>query len=347
MRRPHHGGQNAREWRHKIAALASRKKERVATYKFRLETVTDEIDFAGADRGIDGRLYFHDEGGTGKTKQIIFSVKAGHVTVSHVRDLVGVIHREKAQIGAFLSLEPPTSPMRREAASAGFYESPWGKHPRIQLLTIADLLGGKSVDYPHGGRRDFQEGPAGEIRAVRKAAGAADDGFRPMRKTMRLLNELMLDRCPHCRISHPRLASVTGFPTDTHSGADPRLWKCYCCSTCGGVVTAAAWKGDTSYSVIEYYPQLQTADEAIPDRARDFLKQAIESLHAPAGAVMLCASSVDAMLKEKGHKDGSLYERIDAAADDHLITSEMAEWAHEIRLDANDQRHADESAELP
>ena len=101
----------------------------------------------GADQGIDGRLYFHDEGKGGKTKQIIFSVKAGHVTVSHIRDLVGVINREKAQIGAFLSLEPPTSPMRREAASAGFYQSPWGKHPRIQLLTIEDLLGGKSIDY--------------------------------------------------------------------------------------------------------------------------------------------------------------------------------------------------------
>ena len=103
----------------------------------------------GADRGIDGRRYFHDEKG-GKTKQIIFSVKAGHVTVSHIRDLVGVISREKAEIGAFLSLEPPTSPMRREAASAGFYKSPWGKHPRIQLLTIEDLLGGKSIDYPKG-----------------------------------------------------------------------------------------------------------------------------------------------------------------------------------------------------
>ncbi len=102
----------------------------------------------GADRGIDGRLYFHDEGKGGKTKQIIFSVKAGKVTVSHIRDLVGVISREKAELGAFLSLEPPTSPMRREAASAGFYESPWGKHPRIQLLTIEDLLGGRGIDYP-------------------------------------------------------------------------------------------------------------------------------------------------------------------------------------------------------
>ena len=111
----------------------------------------------GADRGIDGRLYFHDEGRTGKTKQIIFSVKAGHVTVSHIRDLVGVIHREKAQIGAFLSLEPPTSHMRREAASAGFYESPWGKHPCIQLLTIEDLLDGKNVDYPQAADVTFKK----------------------------------------------------------------------------------------------------------------------------------------------------------------------------------------------
>ena len=72
----------------------------------------------------------------------------------------------------------------------------------------------------------------------------------------------------------------------------------------GGVVTAAAQKDDTSKSVIEYYPQLQTADEAIPERARDYLNQAIESLHAPAGAVMLCASSVDAMLKEKKLQGG-------------------------------------------
>ena len=111
----------------------------------------------GADQGIDGRLYFHDEGRGGKTKKIIFSVKAGHVTVSQVRDLVGVINREKAQIGVFLSLNPPTAPMRREAASAGFYKSPWGKnYPCIQLLTIEELLGGKSVDYPHAADVTFK-----------------------------------------------------------------------------------------------------------------------------------------------------------------------------------------------
>ena len=62
---------------------------------------------------------------------------------------------------------------------------------------------------------------------------------------------------------------------------------------------------------------------------------------------MLTASAVDAMLKDKGYKDGSLYARIGAAAKDNLITNEMASWAHEIRLDANDQRHADENAPLP
>ena len=73
----------------------------------------------------------------------------------------------------------------------------------------------------------------------------------------------------------------------------------------------------------------------------------MSSIHAPVGAVVTAASAVDAMLKSKGYKDGSLYSRIDQAAKDHLITSEMAAWAHEIRLEANDQRHADENAPLP
>ena len=62
---------------------------------------------------------------------------------------------------------------------------------------------------------------------------------------------------------------------------------------------------------------------------------------------MLAASAVDAMLKAKGYKDGSLYQRIKEAAVGHIITADMATWAHQVRLDANDQRHADESASFP
>ena len=101
----------------------------------------------GADHGIDGRIYFH-EGDSAKTKQIILSVKAGHVTVSHLRDLLGVMDRQKAEIGVLLCMDEPTAPMRKECASAGFYTSPWGKHARLQVLTVENLLTGKGIDRP-------------------------------------------------------------------------------------------------------------------------------------------------------------------------------------------------------
>jgi DNA modification methylase len=114
----------------------------------------------GADKGIDGRAYFHDEGEGGKTKQVIFSVKAGDLTVAHVRDLRGVLDREKAQIGVLISMQEPTRPMKAEAAGAGFYDSPWGtKHPRLQLRTVGGLLAGKGVDMP----------PSRDLRTFKKA----------------------------------------------------------------------------------------------------------------------------------------------------------------------------------
>ncbi|MHB8606327.1 MAG: DNA methyltransferase [Thermoplasmatota archaeon] len=113
---------------------------------------TEASNRKGADKGVDGRLYFFaDTTMKGKAEQIIFSVKGGHVTVSQLRDLVGVVQREKAAIGALISIEEPTKPMREEAASAGFYASAElgaKKYPRIQLLTIEDLLSGKNVECP-------------------------------------------------------------------------------------------------------------------------------------------------------------------------------------------------------
>lgn len=103
----------------------------------------------GADKGIDGRLYFHDNPKEQKAKQIIFSVKSGKVQVSHLRDLRGVLDREKAEIGVLITLNKPTKPMIVEAASAGFYTALFDeKFPRIQILTIEDLLEGKKVEYP-------------------------------------------------------------------------------------------------------------------------------------------------------------------------------------------------------
>ncbi len=53
-------------------------------------------------------------------------------------------------MGLFLTLEEPTGPMLTEAAGAGVYEHALkiDTYPRLQILTIADLLAGKKPDLP-------------------------------------------------------------------------------------------------------------------------------------------------------------------------------------------------------
>ena len=166
---------------------------------------------------------------------------------------------------------------------------------------------------------------------------------------------LEMDSCPHCGKSHPTLERAGGefLTTKNHKGLNDRWWGIYMCKSCGGVVTASAPRIPPSsnqphgHPIGEIYPSTPTISDSIPEKAREYLRQAQNSLHAYAGAIMLCASAVDAMLKEKGYTKDSLYKRIDQAAADHLITDAMAQWAHEIRLDANEQRHADKDAGLP
>jgi DNA modification methylase len=101
----------------------------------------------GGDKGIDGRLFFHEVSG-GSSKEIVISVKAGHLVPAFVRDLRGVLDREEAALGVLISFEEPGPGIRAEAASAGFYDSVQGRFPRIQLRTIAELLGGQRIAYP-------------------------------------------------------------------------------------------------------------------------------------------------------------------------------------------------------
>lgn len=133
----------------------------------------------GADKGIDGRLFFHDEGASGSTKSIVFSVKGGHLKATDVRDLRGVVDREKAAIGVLITLDEPSKPMRVEAASADFYVSPWGtRHPRLQILTIKELLAGKRVDYPAGNHTNvtFKKAPKPSVARERAELPFGDAG---------------------------------------------------------------------------------------------------------------------------------------------------------------------------
>lgn len=116
----------------------------------------------GRDRGIDGKIYFQDDPKFNVTKQVIISVKSGHTKPGDVRDLRGVIDREGAAIGVFVTLEEPTRESLIEATSAGFYESKWAgiKSARLQILTVADILAGKQITMPpHRQTLTFKKAP--------------------------------------------------------------------------------------------------------------------------------------------------------------------------------------------
>ena len=104
----------------------------------------------GADRGVDGYINFFDDN-SGRAKTVVVQVKSGGVKRGDIATLKGDREREKAPIGILITLEEPTKPMLEEAATAGYYEPehfPGYQYPRIQILTIRELLDGKEAQYP-------------------------------------------------------------------------------------------------------------------------------------------------------------------------------------------------------
>lgn len=125
--------------------------------QYRLFYYTGRTGKKGSDKGIDGIKVFVDDN-SGKAKRVIVQVKSGHVKSGDVRDLVGTLDREGAAIGVFITLEKATSHMIDEAASAGFFTSDhFGKFPRIQILTIEEILSGKTVQMPQTLERTFKQ----------------------------------------------------------------------------------------------------------------------------------------------------------------------------------------------
>ena len=114
-----------------------------------LEAFPREQGRRGADRGIDGVVYFID-GPQRSTRKAIVQVKSGRVSSPLIRDLKGTVEREKAALGLFITLEEPTRDMRTEAVSAGFYHSDvWQRDfPKVQIRTVTELLDGRGFELP-------------------------------------------------------------------------------------------------------------------------------------------------------------------------------------------------------
>ncbi|WP_315760671.1 DNA methyltransferase [Sphingomonas sp. Y38-1Y] len=127
----------------------------------------------GPDRGVDGYIYYtRNAVGAGQTATAaaIISVKAGrNVGVAMVRDLRGVLEREKSDIGVFVCVTAPSRDMEREAAAAGIWTDPVTAEafPRVQLFTLAELFQGRRprvplLDRQTGFRRAAKDGGSGQ-----------------------------------------------------------------------------------------------------------------------------------------------------------------------------------------
>lgn len=104
----------------------------------------------GADTGIDGKLFFRTPNGE-RLESVIVSVKGGkNLNPGMIRDLKGTVEREKAALGVFITLEEPTSKMLSEAATTEPYRYGPEMFPKIQILTVAELLEDQRPRVPFG-----------------------------------------------------------------------------------------------------------------------------------------------------------------------------------------------------
>ena len=101
------------------------------------------------DKGIDGVLRFPIDA-KGNSDKILISVKGGATNPGHVRDLVGTIESQRAAMGIFVSMIPPTKGMADAANHSGTYNHPANgqRFPKVQIVTVQELLDRKRPQMP-------------------------------------------------------------------------------------------------------------------------------------------------------------------------------------------------------
>src|SRR5579871_5912299 len=96
---------------------------------------------------------------------------------------------------------------------------------------------------------------------------------------------LPLERCPHCRVAKPSLVHVFSNQTTNFAKQNPRWWFAYVCASCGGITLTVApiVANNLPGDIVQTWPPEDVVAETVPQRAREFLGQALASVHAPAG----------------------------------------------------------------
>ena len=114
-----------------------------------------------ADGGIDGRLYFAVPNEK-DLQSMVLEVKGGaNVGISTVRDLRGVLERDTALMAGLIVMHNPSHRkglnFEREMAAAGDLTVRGIPYPRMQILTVEEILEGRRFNTPGAvGRREIQ-----------------------------------------------------------------------------------------------------------------------------------------------------------------------------------------------
>ena len=117
----------------------------------------------GRDGGIDGRLYFALHGFT-DLRSMVIEVKGGEsVGIDVIRGLRGVLEREEAEMAGLIVMNPPGSRQAenfaREMAAAGDLDVLGVSYPRMQILTVAEILDGKRFRTPNVAASGIKQTP--------------------------------------------------------------------------------------------------------------------------------------------------------------------------------------------
>ena len=167
---------------------------------------------------------------------------------------------------------------------------------------------------------------------------------------------LFLYECPHCNRKDPSLQRHGEFiltsGANKYATRESNWWGVFICRSCGGVILAKS-EANNRHRLINdgdpqcAFPSTFMMPEGIPQNIEEYIEEACCSL--PKSRVVMAASALDAILNDKGYTadhvannfncKGDLYNRIKEAANAGIITQDMADWAHTIRLLANGQRH--------
>ncbi|QDK03218.1 DNA methylase [Streptomyces phage TuanPN] len=101
------------------------------------------------DRGIDGVIRFPVDA-KGGSDRVLVSVKGGATNPGHVRDLLGTVESQRAAMGVFVCMIEPTKGMVDAANHSGAYNHPANgqRYPKVQIITVKDLINGKRPNMP-------------------------------------------------------------------------------------------------------------------------------------------------------------------------------------------------------